>query len=222
MAVRARLDVSAFDRGATTSHTMTADPHWQHVKELFGAALNVEPGNRAAFVRDACRGDDGLRSEVDSLLANHEKAAGFAELPALETSTDSVLRPGDVFGPYAIRGILGVGGMGEVYRGHDSRLQREVALKVLPIIFASDPERVARFEREAQVLASLNHPNIAHLYGSKRRRVSEPLFWSWSKVRRWPIELHRVPSRSRMPCRWRGRLRKLSTRPTIRGSFTGI
>jgi serine/threonine-protein kinase len=144
---------------------MTADPHWQHVKELFGAALNVEPGNRAAFVRDACRGDDGLRSEVDSLLANHEKAAGFAELPALETSTDSVLRPGDVFGPYAIRGILGVGGMGEVYRGHDSRLQREVALKVLPIIFASDPERVARFEREAQVLASLNHPNIAHLYG---------------------------------------------------------
>jgi len=144
---------------------MTADPQWQHVKKLFGAALNVEPGKRSAFVRDTCRADDGLRSEVESLLANHEHAAGFAEGPAIETLTDLVLRPGDVFGPYAIRGTLGVGGMGEVYRAHDSRLQRDVALKVLPAILSSDPERVARFNREAQVLASLNHPNIAHLYG---------------------------------------------------------
>ncbi len=68
-------------------------------------------------------------------------------------------------GPYEILALLGAGGMGEVYRARDTRLHRDVALKVLPEIFARDPERMARFEREAQVLASLNHPNIAQLYG---------------------------------------------------------
>src|SRR5579859_8015025 len=68
-------------------------------------------------------------------------------------------------GPYQIVGSLGAGGMGEVYRATDPRLGRDVALKVLPEIFARDAERMARFEREAKVLASLNHPNIAALYG---------------------------------------------------------
>ena len=67
---------------------------------------------------------------------------------------------GDRLGPYEIRGALGAGGMGEVYRGRDTELNRDVALKVLPELFAADPERVARFKREAQVLASLNHPHI--------------------------------------------------------------
>ena len=69
------------------------------------------------------------------------------------------------FGPYDIVSLLGAGGMGEVYRARDAKLARDVAIKVLPHLFAQDPERRARFEREAQVLASLNHPNIAHLYG---------------------------------------------------------
>ena len=69
------------------------------------------------------------------------------------------------FGPYEIHEFIGAGGMGEVYRAHDSRLNRSVAIKVLPEVFAADPERFARFKREAQVLASLNHPNVAAIYG---------------------------------------------------------
>src|SRR6476659_2804387 len=75
------------------------------------------------------------------------------------------LSTGDKFGPYEIVGPLGAGGMGEVFRAKDTKLKREVAVKVLPDTFARDPERMARFEREAQVLASLNHPNIAAIYG---------------------------------------------------------
>jgi|ERR1039458_1950570 serine/threonine protein kinase len=73
--------------------------------------------------------------------------------------------PGTKLGPYEVVEMLGAGGMGEVYRARDSRLKRDVALKVLPPDFASDPQRMARFEREAQLLASLNHQNIASIYG---------------------------------------------------------
>jgi eukaryotic-like serine/threonine-protein kinase len=75
------------------------------------------------------------------------------------------LAAGDKVGPYEILAPLGAGGMGEVYRAKDTKLKREVALKVLPEAFAADPERMARFQREAEVLASLNHPNIAQIYG---------------------------------------------------------
>ena len=75
------------------------------------------------------------------------------------------LSPGQRLGPYAIVAPLGAGGMGEVYRATDTKLGRDVAIKLLPPAFASDPDRLARFEREAKLLASLNHPAIAHLYG---------------------------------------------------------
>jgi eukaryotic-like serine/threonine-protein kinase len=75
------------------------------------------------------------------------------------------LAPGTRLGPYEVIAPLGVGGMGEVYRGRDARLQRDVALKILPAFFAGDADRLARFEREAQALAALNHPNIAAIYG---------------------------------------------------------
>jgi serine/threonine protein kinase len=68
-------------------------------------------------------------------------------------------------GPYEIAAAIGAGGMGEVFRAKDTRLGRDVAIKVLPFVFAQDPERLARFEREAKLLASLNHSNIAHVYG---------------------------------------------------------
>ncbi len=75
------------------------------------------------------------------------------------------LSSGTKLGSYEVLSHLGAGGMGEVYRARDTKLNRDVALKVLPETFARDPERMARFEREAQVLASLNHPNIAQIYG---------------------------------------------------------
>jgi len=81
------------------------------------------------------------------------------------------LEAGDKLGPYEILAPLGAGGMGEVYRARDTRLKRDVALKVLPEAFARDPERMARFQREAEVLASLNHPNIALIYGVEERAL---------------------------------------------------
>ena len=84
------------------------------------------------------------------------------------------LAPGNRLGPYEIVSAIGAGGMGEVYRARDSKLNRDVAIKVLPELFASDPERLARFEREAQVLASLNHPHIAHVYGVETSASGAP------------------------------------------------
>jgi serine/threonine protein kinase len=78
------------------------------------------------------------------------------------------LAPGTRLGPYEISAQIGVGGMGEVYRATDTQLKRAVAIKVLPDAVATDPERLARFQREAEVLASLNHPNIAQIYGLER------------------------------------------------------
>ena len=75
------------------------------------------------------------------------------------------LQPGTTLGPYRVTAKIGEGGMGEVYRARDTKLDRDVALKVLPEAFTSDPDRLARFEREAKVLASLNHPNIGSIYG---------------------------------------------------------
>ena len=82
------------------------------------------------------------------------------------------LAAGTRLGPYEVLGLLGAGGMGEVYKARDARLKRDVALKVLPEAFANDPERLARFEREAEALASLNHPHIAHIHGLEDRQGS--------------------------------------------------
>lgn len=79
------------------------------------------------------------------------------------------LSVGTHLGPYEITGLLGAGGMGEVYRARDTRLKRDVAVKILPESFAADPDRLARFQREAEVLASLNHPNIAAIYGLEQQ-----------------------------------------------------
>src|SRR6266487_3270417 len=78
------------------------------------------------------------------------------------------LSPGTRLGPYEIAAPLGVGGMGEVYRATDTNLKRQVAIKVLPTSLAGDPERLARFQREAEMLAALNHPNIAHIHGLEK------------------------------------------------------
>src|ERR1043166_3882142 len=83
--------------------------------------------------------------------------------------------PGTRFGAYEIAALLGPGGMGEVYRARDTRLKREVAIKILPEAFATDPDRLARFQREAEVLASLNHPHIAHIHGIEEAGATRAL-----------------------------------------------
>jgi eukaryotic-like serine/threonine-protein kinase len=98
------------------------------------------------------------------------------------------LSAGTRLGPYEILAPIGAGGMGEVYRARDSKLKRDVALKVLPNAFANDPDRMARFQREAEVLASLNHPNIAHLYGVEDRALAMELVEGETLLCPVPIE----------------------------------
>src|SRR5580693_9317880 len=93
------------------------------------------------------------------------------------------LTVGTRLGPYEILASIGAGGMGEVYRARDTKLDREIAIKVLPAALAQDPERLARFEREAKVLAALNHPNIAQIYGVEERALVMELVPNPSKDR---------------------------------------
>ncbi len=156
-----------------------ADPSWNRVKEVVEAVLDRAPDERAAAVLRACGDDAVLRAEVQSLLAAIEQSGTFIERPALQSLATSsgpaasgtsglvgrVLNPGDSLGPYEVLEFLGAGGMGEVYRARDAKLNRDVALKVRSETFAPDSDRLARFKREAHVLASLNHANIAAIYG---------------------------------------------------------
>ena len=135
---------------------------WQQVESLFHAAVEREPSQRDDFLRDACHGDTELHREVSCLLANHDEgdsveswAAGAA---AQLIDPPVSLQSGESLGPYRIESFLAAGGMGEVYRATDTRLHREVAIKVSAARFSE------RFEREALVIASLNHPNICRLY----------------------------------------------------------
>jgi serine/threonine-protein kinase len=138
---------------------------WRQVTEIFHAALARHDNARDAFLRDACRDDPSLRADVDHLLAGHSDAGSFGETPVLSLpASPPRLEPGAVLGPYHIKHQLGAGGMGEVYAAEDSKLHRQVALKVLPRAASSDPERRHRLEREAQAIAALTHPNVVTLY----------------------------------------------------------
>ena len=135
------------------------------IEEIFQEALQRDAADREAFVRNACRGDDELHREVSSLLVNHDEAgdgepwaaAAAAQLMAGQRS----LKPGASLGPYRIERFLAAGGMGEVYRARDTRLDRIVAIKVLPAEFASDSQFRERFDREARHLAARSS---AHLH----------------------------------------------------------
>jgi serine/threonine protein kinase/tetratricopeptide (TPR) repeat protein len=149
---------------------MTSD-RWRQVEALFHAARERPGPERAAFVQGACAGDADLRREVESLLAQPPSAAGFLDEAALALaapllgSLESQSLTGRRLGAYQIQDRIGAGGMGEVYRARDTKLGRDVAIKILPRAFTNDPERLARFDREARVLAALNHPHIGAIYG---------------------------------------------------------
>src|SRR5215510_4004551 len=141
---------------------------WRRAEEVFHAALKQSPEARRAFLDSACGHDTELRQQVDLLVSAEENAgtfldkAGAVDLTAIGATGSLV---GQQFGHYRIVSPLGVGGMGEVYRAHDTKLSRDVAIKTLPHEFALDRDRLARFRREARTLASLNHPHIAAIYG---------------------------------------------------------
>src|SRR5437867_5163408 len=149
---------------------MTPD-RWQKIEELYHSAREREGSQRVAFLEEACAGDEALRREVESLLAEEREVTGFLESPALEIAAKKMAQDqtrsllGQRLGTYQVLSLLGAGGMGEVYRARDTKLQRDVAIKVVPKAFVDDPDRIARFQREAQLLAFLNHPNIATIHG---------------------------------------------------------
>jgi serine/threonine-protein kinase len=132
---------------------------WRQVTDVFHAVLARDAPDRASYLDQACAGDRALRSEVDAMLAAHVAPTDASLTSALR------LASGTMIGPYRVSQLLGAGGMGEVYRARDTKLGRDVALKVLPAEFTADVDRLARFEREARMLAALNHPHIAAIYG---------------------------------------------------------
>ena len=146
---------------------------WQQMRDVLHGAMQLPSAERPAFLDRYCAGDVALRKEVEELLAGDDQAlTGFLESPVLahltpqsQPSGDStLLAVGTKLWPYVVESLLGAGGMGEVYRARDTRLNRTVAIKVLPQSLSADPVRRQRFEREARAISALQHPNICTLY----------------------------------------------------------
>lgn len=147
---------------------------WKQVDALLEQALEYPPAEREAFVTNACRDNSLLRDEVLSLLRAQSHAAEFMERSAINVAAHALAHEsnlttvaslvGQEIESYRIEKLLGAGGMGEVYLARDRKLDRMVALKVLPWHFVADPDRLARFQREARALSSLNHPNLVTIY----------------------------------------------------------
>jgi Tol biopolymer transport system component len=142
---------------------------WQRIEALYNQMLERPAAERASALAVACNGDTALQAEVQSLL-DRASADGFLHAPALHVAARLITPAreslvGQRVGAFEVMALLGAGGMGEVYRARDTRLRRDVAIKILSSAFRDDPVRVARFEREARVLASLNHPHIGAVYG---------------------------------------------------------
>ena len=134
---------------------------WQRVREVLAEALALKSGDREAFLDRACASDRVLRKEVETLLSSsNEVRSSFLQ----STRPQIPLTPGVKLGDYEVERLLGSGGMGEVYRARDTRLRRDVAIKVLPAVLSRDPERLRRFEQEARAAAALNHPNILAVF----------------------------------------------------------
>lgn len=145
-----------------------ADPHWENLKEIFHAAVDLAPTERRAYLDRACDGDGSLRQAVESLLKSHEES-GFVDQPAYQAAADMLMQDrkltaGQTVGRYRIISLIGEGGMGQVYLAEDTKLHRKVSLKFLSANVTRDHERLRRFEQEARAASALNHPNIITIY----------------------------------------------------------
>ena len=148
-----------------------SSPRWRKIEAIFHEALERDPGVRSAFLGEACSGDPELRREVESLLENAGQESAFMDRPAMELEARTLSREpagaltGRRIANYLVGPVLGVGGMAEVYRARDTSLDRDVAIKVLIGSSGLDFDGISRFQREARLLASVTHPNVASVYG---------------------------------------------------------
>jgi serine/threonine protein kinase len=135
---------------------------WRQVDKIFRDLIEQTPEQRALFLDRLCADDPSLKKELEELIQAYERSGSFLDSPAPVSVSGSLV--GRTLGSFEVKALIGSGGMGEVYRAWDSKLKRDVAIKVLPPHLIRDAERIARFQREAEVLASLNHPHIGVIY----------------------------------------------------------
>ncbi len=145
---------------------------WKQIDEILDAVLEIPNERREEYLSEKCGGDDDLKREIESLLKGQKSADSFMENSAMNLMAKEIAQNvaefsspvGKTLGTYTIEKPIGAGGMGEVYLAHDAKLNRKVALKILPAEFVADAERIKRFEREARTISALNHPYIVTIY----------------------------------------------------------
>src|SRR4051812_10404296 len=207
-------------RRSQASAPMTPE-RWRRITDVFHLARARDDAARIAVLGECCADDAVLRAEVEDLLAADRAAGEFGVAPLVPV--DAVrLEAGSRLGQYEIVAFLAAGGMGEVYRARDIRLGRDVALKVLPDLLAHDAERLTRFKREAVVLAALNHPHVATLYGIEESHGRSALIMELVEGPTLAARLDEGRLIWSMHLRWRARLPTPWPPLTIAASFTGI
>ena len=143
----------------------------KQIEDLYHAAMELPPAKREAFIKNSCGDDEDLRRELETLLAVNKSSNNFFASPPLSLAAEMFLQKerrvnlaGREISHYRIIKLLGAGGMGEVYLAEDTKLHRQIALKILTPQFENDVERINRFKKEARAVSALNHPNIITIY----------------------------------------------------------